>query len=190
MNRSHLLYLYLAGLSILLVSATILLGSAMPPKIVEVKEFSVIGIEARTNNAKEMGNDGIIPKQWARFFADGTLAKIPNKVDPTIYAVYTDYGSDRNGDYTLLIGAKVSQTSSIPPGMVARKVPAGKYAVVTSAKGPVERVVPQTWQQIYSLEDSSKLGGPRSYQADFELYDQRSRDPKDSQVDIYVGINK
>ena len=190
MNRWRWIYLYFAALLVLLVSATILLGSAMPPKIVEEKEFSVIGIEARTNNAKEMGKDGIIPKQWARFFADGTLAKIPNKVDPTIHAVYTNYASDRNGDYTFLIGARVSQTSLIPAGMVARKVPAGKYAVVTSAQGPVERVVPQTWQQIYSLEDSSTLGGPRSYQADFELYDQRSRDPKDSQVDIYVGINK
>jgi predicted transcriptional regulator YdeE len=190
MNRWHWIYLYLAGLLVLLVSATVLLGSAMPPKIVEEKEFSVIGIEARTNNAKEMGRDGIIPKQWARFFADGIPSKIPNKVDLTIYAVYTDYASDRNGDYAFLIGARVSQTSLIPPGMVARKVPAGKYAVVTSAKGPVERVVPQTWQQIYSLEDSSTLGGPRSYQTDFELYDQRSRDPKDSQVDIYVGINK
>ena len=40
----------------------------MPPKILEDKEFSLIGIEARTNNAKEMSKDGVIPRQWARFF--------------------------------------------------------------------------------------------------------------------------
>lgn len=161
----------------------------MPPRIVQGKEFSVIGIEARTNNAKEMTNGGIIPKQWSKFFADGILARIPDKADPTIYAVYTDYAGDRNADYTLFIGAKVSETSAIPAGMVVKKVLAGKYAVVTSAKGPVQNVVPQAWQQVWSLEDKSQLGGARSYKTDFELYDQRSRDPQDSQVDVYVGIH-
>jgi predicted transcriptional regulator YdeE len=160
----------------------------MAPRIVEGKEFSIIGIEARTNNAKEMTNAGVIPKQWGKFFAEGILARIPNKVDPTIYAVYTDYASDRDGDYTFVIGAKVSETSAIPEGMVAKRVPAGKYSVVTSARGPVENVVPQAWQQIYGLEDKSQLGGSRAYKADFEVYDQRSRDPQDSQVDIHVGI--
>jgi predicted transcriptional regulator YdeE len=172
----------------LFVSATVLLGSAMPPKIVEQKEFSLIGIEARTNNAKEMTNDGVIPRQWARFFADGILAKIPNKAHPTIYAVYTDYASDRNGEYTFFIGAKVTETAEIPAGMVAKTVPAGKYAVISSAKGPVQVVVPQAWKQIWALEDNAQLGGTRAYKADFEIYDQRSRDPQTSQVDIYVGV--
>jgi predicted transcriptional regulator YdeE len=188
-NRSRRnIPLYSAGLSVLLVSSTLLLGNAMQPKIIEGKEFSVIGIDARTNNAKEMTNGGVIPRRWGKFFAEGMLAKIPNKVDPTIYAVYTDYASDRNGDYTFFIGAKVSDTSAIPAGMVAKKVPAGKFAVIASARGPVQHVVPQTWQQIYILEDKAQLGGARSYKADFEIYDQRSRDPQDSQVDIYVGI--
>jgi predicted transcriptional regulator YdeE len=102
--------------------------------------------------------------------------------------VYTDYASDRNGEYTFFIGAKVSDASAIPAGMVVKRVPAGKYAIVTSAKGPVQNVVPQAWQQVWSLEDNSALGGARAYKADFELYDQRSRNPQDSQVDIYVGI--
>jgi predicted transcriptional regulator YdeE len=160
----------------------------MQPKIVEGKEFSVIGIEARTNNAREMTNDGVIPRQWGKFFAGGILAKIPNKVDPNTYAVYTDYASDRNGDYTFFIGAKVSDTSTIPASMVAKKVQAGKFAVLVTARGPVQNVVPQAWQQIWSLEDKSQLGGARSYKADFEIYDQRGRDPQDSQVNIYVGI--
>ncbi len=113
MNRSRSTNLCLAGLSVLLVSSAVLLGSAMTPKIVDGKEFSVIGIEARTNNSREMTNDGVIPRQWGKFFAEGILAKIPNKVDPTIYAVYTDYASDRNGDYTFFIGAKVSDTSRL-----------------------------------------------------------------------------
>jgi len=160
----------------------------MKPRTVEEKEFLVIGIEARTNNAKEMTDDGVIPKQWSKFFREGILSKIANKVDPTVYALYTDYASDRNGDYTFFIGAKVSDTSAIPAAMVAKRLPAGKFAVVTSAQGAVQNVVPKAWQQIWSLEDKSELGGARSYNADFEVYDQRSRDPQDSQVDVYVGI--
>jgi predicted transcriptional regulator YdeE len=160
----------------------------MSPKIVQQKEFSLIGIEARTSNSKEMTGAGVIPKQWNKFFAEGIAAAIPHKIDPTIYAVYSDYASDRRGDYNFFIGMKVSDTSSMPAGMVAKKVPGGKFAVITTEKGPVQRVVPEAWQKIWSLEDDSQLGGVRSYKADFELYDQRARDPQNSQVDIYVGI--
>jgi predicted transcriptional regulator YdeE len=160
----------------------------MQPKIVEGKEFLIVGTEVRTNNAREMTNDGVISKQWAQFVADGILDRIPNKVDPTIYAVYTDYASDRNGDYTYVIGAKVNDGLAIPPLMVAKRVPAGTYAVVTSSKGPVQHIVPQAWREIWSWEDKSQLGGQRAYKADFEVYDQRSRDPQDSQLDVYVGL--
>jgi predicted transcriptional regulator YdeE len=82
----------------------------------------------------------------------------------------------------------VSRVSDIPPGMVAKKVPKGRYAIVTSAKGPVAQVVPQAWQRVYSLDDNKQLGGARAYKADFELYDQRSQNPQDSQVDLYIGL--
>jgi len=182
------IYLCAAGVLILVESLTALLGSPMPPPIIQEKEFSLVGIEARTNNAKESTGNGVIPKQWSKFFAEGILSKIPNKIDPTIYAVYTDYASDRNGDYTFLIGAKISALAGIPAGMVVKKVPAGRYAVITSVVGPVQSVVPQAWQQIWGLEDRSQLGGVRSYKADFEVYDQRSRNPQSSQVDVYIGI--
>jgi len=158
----------------------------MQPKVVEQPEFSVIGIKARTNNAREMKGEGDIPKQWARFFKEGIASQIPDKTDSNIYAVYTGYASDRNGDYDFIIGMKVGGVSDVPPGMVATKVPKGRYAVITSAKGPAEQVVPQAWQRVYSLEDSHEL--VRAYKADFELYDQRSQNPQESQVDLYLGL--
>jgi predicted transcriptional regulator YdeE len=162
--------------------------AAMEPRVVEQPEFSVIGIQVRTSNAKEVTGGGAIPKQWERFFKEGIADKIPNKVDSTIYAVYTNYASDYNGEYDFIIGMKVSSVSVVPPGMVARKVPKGRYAIVTSAKGPVAQVVPQAWQQVYSLEDNKQLGGARAYKADFEVYDERSQNPQDSQVDLYIGL--
>ncbi|MFY9559416.1 MAG: GyrI-like domain-containing protein [Terriglobales bacterium] len=170
-----------------LISATTL-GEATMPKKVHQNGFPVVGIEVRTTNAKEASGEGVIPKQWQRFFQDGIQQKIPDKVDGTIYALYTDYASDRNGEYSFVIGVKVNPKAKVPAGMILRKIPAGEYAVITSDKGPVGKVVTADWQQIWSLEDKHQLGGPRAYRADFEVYDQRAADPQSSQVDVYVGV--
>ena len=162
--------------------------TSMEPKIVEQPEFSIIGIQVRTANAKEMTGQGAIPKQWSKFYTEGIADKIPNKADSTIYAVYTNYASDYNGEYDFIIGMKVSSGLDVPTGMVLRKVPSGKFAVITSAKGPVEHVVPQAWQRVYALDNGRQLGGARAYRADFELYDQRSQNPHDAQVDLYIGL--
>jgi len=118
---------------------------------------------------------------------EGLLGKITNKVDSNIVAVYVDYESDANGAYTFMIGARVSSAEDVPLGMVAKKVPAGRYAVFISEKGFVGKIVPQTWSHIWAIPKSSP-GGNRAYQADFEVYDQRAADPQNAQVDIYVGI--
>ncbi len=148
--------------------------------------FVVIGIEARTTNAREATADGIIPRQWQRFFQEGILDKIPRKAGSNIYAVYFDYASDRNGEYIFVIGAMVKEGTTPPAGMVAKRIPAGQYAVLTSDKGPLPKVVPGEWQKIFKLEDDRKL--TRAYQTDFEIYDQRAQDPQNAQIDIYIGL--
>lgn len=160
---------------------------AMDPRVIEQAEFSVVGIAVRTSNAKEMTADGVIGKQWGRFMQEGVLGKIPNKADQSIVAVYTDYASDKDGEYTYLLGARVTSDSDVPAGMVAKKVPAGKFAVFTSEKGAAQKVVPETWMRINSLPKSA-VGGDRLYRADFETYDERARDPQNLQTDVYVGI--
>jgi predicted transcriptional regulator YdeE len=159
----------------------------LTPKVVEESGFTVIGIAARTTNAKEMAGKGIIGQQWTRFMSEGLLNKIPNRLDSSIVAVYTDYESDANGAYTFMIGARVSPDSVIPAGMVARKVPAGRYAVFASEKGFVGKVVPETWSRIWA-QPKSEPGGNRAYLADFEVYDQRAADRQNAQVEVYVGI--
>jgi predicted transcriptional regulator YdeE len=160
---------------------------ALTPKIVEQAGFTVIGISARTTNAKEMSGQGVIGQQWARFMKEDLLSKIPDKVDSNTLAVYTDYESDANGAYTFMLGTKVSSAEDVPAGMVAKKIPAARYAVFTSEKGPVAKVVPETWSHIWALPKSAP-GGSRAYQADFEVYDQRAADSQNAQVEVYVGI--
>jgi predicted transcriptional regulator YdeE len=162
-------------------------GKPLTSHVAQQDGFTVVGISARTNNAREATADAVIGKQWTRFMQEGLLAKIPNKVDHSIVAVYTDYASDHNGDYTFVLGAKVSSSANLPEGMAAKKIPAGRYAVFTTDKGPGPKVVPELWMKINALPKSA-TGGDRLYRADFEIYDDRAADPQNLQVDVYVGI--
>lgn len=162
-------------------------GEAMNLQVLEHEGFTVVGIAARTSNAKEMTAEGVIGKQWGQLMQAGLLAKIPNKADQNIVAVYTDYASDKDGDYTYLLGARVSSDSDVPAGMVAKQIPAGRYAVFTTDKGPGPKVLPEAWMRINALPKTA-TGGDRLYRADFEVYDQRATDPQNLQADVYVGI--
>ena len=159
----------------------------MNPKIAQLDAFTVVGISARTSNAREMTADGVIGKEWGRLMQEGLLAKIPNAADKSIVAVYTDYASDHGGEYTFVLGARARSADNVPAGMVARKIPAGKYAVFTSEKGPAAKVVPELWMKINSLPKTA-VGGDRVYRADFEVYDERAADPGSVVVDVYIGI--
>jgi predicted transcriptional regulator YdeE len=186
-NLSGMILALVAGVSL---GSRALAGkeAAVNPKVVQQAEsFTVVGIAGRTTNEKEMTGDGIIGKYWGRLMQEGLLAKIPNKADGNIVAVYTDYASDHDGEYLFLLGARVKGTGEVPAGMVAKTVPAGKYAVFTSEKGPAYQVVPAVWQKINGLP-KNVVGGDRVYRADYEVYDERARDPQASVVDVWVGI--
>jgi len=161
--------------------------ASMDPKVMQQDGFTVVGISARTTNAREMTADGVIGKMWGRFMSEGLAEKIPNKADRNLVAVYTDYAGNHDGEYTFLVGARVTSDTQVPQGMVAKKVPAGKYAMFTTEKGPAPKVVPELWMRINSLP-RSEVGGDRLYRADFELYDERASDPQNLQADVYVGI--
>ena len=152
----------------------------------EISAFTVIGIEARTDNRREAGGAGVIPAQWQKFFGQDIPRKIPNKTGPGFYAIYAHYSSRRNGEYNYVVGARVKDETIPPEGMVKMRVAAGDYAVFTTDKGPLAEVMPAAWQKIFKLEDEGKL--TRTYQTDFEIYDERAQDPQNAQVDIYVGV--
>jgi predicted transcriptional regulator YdeE len=75
----------------------------------------------------------------------------------------------------------------VPEGMVSNAIPAGKYAIFTTERGPAYKVVPDIWVKINSLPMAAP-GGSRTYKADYEVYDERARDPQASVVDVYIGV--
>jgi predicted transcriptional regulator YdeE len=146
----------------------------------------VIGLETRTNNAKEGGPNGEIPKTWQTFYMEGAIDRIPDKVDDSIIAVYTDYASDANGDYTYILGAKVKPGTKPPSGMISKQIPGGKFEEFTSEQGALPVVIPKVWRQIY--EYFSAQGAPaRAYRADYELYT-ATLDPNNASAKVYVGV--
>jgi predicted transcriptional regulator YdeE len=157
------------------------------PRILQLDAFEVMGIAVRTNNANEASAGGAIPKLWRRVMQEHALNTVPDPVDQNIYAVYSDYASDANGDYTLVLGKRVPSGAKLEDGFLVKTVPAGRYAVFTSDRGPVAKVVVETWKEIWSYYQSP-TNGQRAYRADFELYDQRAADPNNAQVDIYIGV--
>lgn len=157
------------------------------PRVVQQEGFTMVGIAVRTSNAEQITPERPIGKQWERLFKEGVLAAIPNKADANIVALYTEYASDKDGEYTYVLGARVTKVESLPAAMVAKNVPAGRYAVFTSERGTVQKVVVEMWQRVWATPKSA-LGGDRTYKSDYEVYDQRAQNPADAVVDLYVAV--
>jgi predicted transcriptional regulator YdeE len=155
-------------------------------KAEEQKSFNVIGLAVRTNNKTEATGQGEIPKLWQRFMQQGTADRIPNRADQNLIVVYTDYESNETGEYTYLIGSRVTATNDVPAGLTLKEVPGGNYAILESEKGPAQAVVPKIWQQIWSMP-SKALGGQRAFQADYEVYPP-GYDPQNVQVTLHIGL--
>jgi predicted transcriptional regulator YdeE len=155
----------------------------------DVDSFTVVGIEARTSNAREMSGEGVIGKLWARLRDEDLLSRIPDRADSRIVALYTDYEIDKDGPYTYILGAKVSSAKHIPVGMVSRKVESGAYAMFTAQGRPPAQMVVDLWKQIWSLEKPEQIH--RAYKTDFEVhYGGSADDPKKAHVDVYVGLQR
>jgi predicted transcriptional regulator YdeE len=148
--------------------------------------FTVVGLSIRTSNQKEGGGSGAIPPLWQSVMQQGVLDNVPHRADGNFTVVYTDYASDQNGDYTYVLGARVTAVDKVPDGMVEVKVPAGKYAVIPSETGPLPEVVPKVWQRIEAMP-AAELGGMRAFKADFEVYPEGA-DWQNEQMRVYVGL--
>lgn len=149
-----------------------------------VGAFEVVGIETRTSNAREMTADGSIPKMWGRVMGEGLLDEIPDRIGPEVIALYTDYQSDKDGEYTYVLGAKVSSAGQLPQSLVAHTVPAGEYSVFAAEGKLAPDAVVALWRQVWGLETSHQIS--RSYRTDYEVH--HGSPQGEIKVEIYIGI--
>jgi predicted transcriptional regulator YdeE len=149
--------------------------------IVEKPALLVIGIDCRTSNAPEAGPHDI-PKLWGRFYNEGIISQIPNKVSNEVIALYCDYAGDHTQPYSVVIGCYVSSLDTIPEGMVAKTIPASSYAVFR-AIGEYPSSLIETWGNIWKQPDLQ-----RTYTGDFELYGDKFGTGSPKEVEVYIAI--
>jgi predicted transcriptional regulator YdeE len=151
-------------------------------KTTTVGEFYIIGIAIRTSN--ENGQSATdIPLLWNRFLSEQIMAKIPNKISGDIYCVYTDYEKDHTRPYTTVVGCKVELLEEIPEGLTGLTINEGNYIPFTATGNIAEGIVFKEWTNIWNLNL------PRAYTADFEVYGEKTQNPGQAEVDIFIAVN-
>jgi predicted transcriptional regulator YdeE len=138
-----------------------------------------IGLELRTNNDTCSYQ---MPAHKEKFFRENICAQIPNKVNDSILALYTDYEGDYTKPYSWILGYEVSSLEKIPEGLVGKVIPESNYAVFTT-QGAFPQGLIATWQNVW------KSNLDRSYTSDFEVYPADFDPQKNPQVKIYIAID-
>jgi len=150
--------------------------------IVNLKEKTVVGLSARTNNtAPDMGM--VIGNLWKRFYQNGIYASIPNKENGKSLGIYTDYAGNEKDDYRVVVAceAKPTDAAILPEGTEVRVLPAGRYAKFV-VKGDMQKAVADFWQQLWEMDL------PRSFFCDFEEY--QNSDMEQAEIHIYIGLTE
>lgn len=148
---------------------------------VTIQPFKIIGIGVRTTNENNQAAQEIAAL-WQRFMHDNVLATIPNKVDDTVYSLYTDYEGDHTQPYTALLGCKVENLDEIPEGMLGKSFEGGSYVKTTAQGDLMKGLIVNHWSKIW------EMGLDRTFTADFEVFGEKAQNPTDAEVDFYVAV--
>ena len=148
---------------------------------IKVEPFHLIGIAMRTTNENNKGAADIA-QLWEKFWQEDILNKIPNRIDSTIYSLYTNYEGNHTQPYTTIIGCKVANLDIVPEGMVGQSFEGGSY-VKTTAKGNLaDGLIVKEWSRIWNM------GLERSFSADFEEFGEKALNPSDAEINFFVAV--
>lgn len=149
----------------------------MKYEVVELKEKTVVGVMAGTNNyAPDMGQ--VIGGLWQQFYG-GIHGKISHKTNGKALGIYTDYEGDEKADYHVIVAYEVDMADEIPEGTVKRVLPAGKYAKFI-VRGHMQKAVAEFWEKLWQMDLS------RTFTCDFEEY--QNGNMEDGEIHIYISI--
>ncbi|PKM95424.1 MAG: AraC family transcriptional regulator [Firmicutes bacterium HGW-Firmicutes-1] len=151
----------------------------MDYEIVYLEEKNVAGLKIRTSNSDpNMVNS--IGGLWQEFFTKGIYQSIPNKYNDKSIGLYTNYESDDQGEYDMMVCCEVINSSKLPVGVYPQMIPAGKYAKFV-VKGDMQKVVAEFWTKLWSMNLD------RKFSSDFEEY--QSGSDNIVEIHIYIALN-
>lgn len=147
-----------------------------------INQFHIIGISVRTTN-ENMQATKDIPALWDKFMKEQIAGKIPNKIDDTVYCIYTDYEKDHTKPYTTILGCKVKNLDTIPAGMIGKSIEGGDYTPFTAKGNVMQGSVFNEWTKIWNANL------PRTFTSDFEVYGAKAQNFENAEVDIFIAVN-
>ena len=142
--------------------------------------LNIVGIAIRTSNTPGKA-DKDIPQLWNKFMLENTLQRIPNKVDDTVYALYTNYEGDHTQPYTVVIGCNVASFDNIPEDMTVILIPESKYTQFMAKGDLTKDAVINTWMTIWGTDLN------RTYTTDIEIYGEKAIDLTNGEAEILVA---
>ncbi|MFA8344455.1 MAG: GyrI-like domain-containing protein, partial [Rhodothermaceae bacterium] len=88
------------------------------------------------------------------------------KENSPVIGLYSEYESDHNGEYTLIVGAEVNETEE--DNFTFGKIVKGEY-LSFNIKGDFPQAIIQGWTDIYRYFENNKKV-ERTFTSDFEEY--------------------
>ena len=144
-------------------------------------DFKLVGIKLyrkTTNQNKQSSKD--CGELWQKFETDKISNVIPEKLSNEVYAVYFGYEKDETTPFSYFIGCKVKMNSETPKQLEELMIPSQEYSKFT-ANGVMTGCVTDAWKEIWNSDTERKFG------FDFEVYDEKSQDWSNAEVDIYIS---
>ena len=149
---------------------------------IELEEIKLIGLALGTKTTNEMGQSNTdCGNLWQKFENENYANRIPDKLSDEILAVYHRYEGDHTQPFSYFIGCKVKAGTKVPEGMDSLIISKALYEKI-NANGKMPDCVANTWKGIWN----SNM--PRAYKADFEVYDEKSKDWSKAEVEIFISI--
>ena len=149
---------------------------------IELEETKLVGIALKTKTTNVDGQSSMdCGELWQEFENEKYAELIPDKLSDEIVAVYHQYEGDHTQPFSYFIGCKVNADIVVPLGLESLTIPKGTYQKIV-AKGKMPDCVVNAWKEIWV----SAI--PRSYKMDFEVYDERSKDWSNAEVDVYLSV--
>lgn len=161
-----------------------------PARLEELASFTLAGISAVTTNEAELSDKGKISKLFEQYHLHNIGGQLAAYVQQQgHYSCYFNYEQGDAGQYEVMVGVHVREElqDQYPESVTTFTVPAAKYAVFVTERGPIIEVVQRTWGDIWQWSQQS--GNDRAFTGDFEYYSQNI-DPNDGQAEIYIAIRQ
>jgi AraC family transcriptional regulator len=159
------------------------------PQILEKPEITFVGVEASFLHAlsPETNNFKVIPPLWEKL--DQRAGEITGRIGKAMFGIiYSRPEAERSHPHELqyIAAVQADKQATVPEGMVARTVPAGKFAVFLH-RGPIQKIG-ETCFEIYRVW-LPQSAWQHSGIADVEVYDERFNcEGEESVMEYWISV--